>query len=248
VPNYGLARVMSKRGFCSRSQAETAIRAGRVQVGGKTIIDPEFPCQLDAKISLDDTAVKTAVPIYLAINKPRGVIVSASDEKNRRTIFDCLRDTAHPPTPLHLSAVGRLDQASEGLLLISNDSNWAASITDPSKKICKTYHVQVATLLSTEQFAKITTGIVDNGERLSVQAISELRRGEKNCWLEIVLTEGKNRHIRRILAALNIEVLRLIRVQIGALKLGDLAKGAWREISASSIWTDDGDAVASKGR
>ncbi len=236
MAQYGLARVMSKRGFCSRSQAEIAIRAGRVRVGARSITDPEFPCQLDAGIFLDETAVQAAAPVYLAMNKPRGVVVTARDEKNRRTVFDCLQGTADAPSVPHLAAVGRLDQASEGLLLLSNDSSWAASITDPSNKLRKIYHVQISALLSTEQIKLIAAGIVDQGERLAVDQVSTLRIGEKNSWLEFVLTQGKNRHIRRILAALQIDVLRLIRVQIGALQLGDLAKGACREINANDPW------------
>ena len=223
---YGLARILSKRGICSRSEAVTHIRAGRVKVAGIRVTDPESPTTLDAKIEFDDAEASTAAPIYLMLNKPRGLVVTAKDEKGRATIFDCF--DVLPAR--HIAPVGRLDQASEGLLLLTNDTVWAAALMAPESNVEKVYHVQVDGLLTDAQLATLRAGIVDAGERLTAVSVVLLRAGQKNCWLEITLDEGKNRQIRRMLAALSFEVLRLIRVRIGKLELGLLAKGAWREL------------------
>jgi 23S rRNA pseudouridine2605 synthase len=134
-----------------------------------------------------------------------------------------------------VAPVGRLDKASEGLLLFSNDSEWAARISAPESQIEKTYHVQIDRLPEPDLFARIQAGVRDGGELLAAKSATELRRGEKNAWLEIVLDEGRNRQIRRLLAALDISVLRLIRIAIGPLQLGDLAKGQWRDLSDDEI-------------
>lgn len=223
---YGLARILSKRGICSRSEATTHIRAGRVKVAGVRVTDPESPTALDAKIEFDDTVAGTAAPIYLMLNKPRGQVVTAKDEKGRATIFDCF--DVLPAR--HIAPVGRLDQASEGLLLLTNDTAWAAALMAPESQVEKVYHVQVDGLLTDAQLDTLRAGILDAGEHLMAVKVLQLRAGQKNCWLEITLDEGKNRQIRRMLAALGFEVLRLIRVRIGKLELGLLAKGAWREL------------------
>jgi 23S rRNA pseudouridine2605 synthase len=229
TPRYGLARILSKRGLASRTQASELIRAGSVRVDGRCIRDPEHPTQLDADIRIDDKPATAVTKRYLAYNKPRGLIVSQRDEKSRRTIFEQL------PNDLKLSAVGRLDQASEGLLLVTNDTVWAARITEPDFAVLKTYHVQINRHLSEHELKRMTAGIPIDGDFLRAHAVEVLRAGEKTCWLAMTLDEGKNRHIRRMLDALECEVLRLLRVQIGSLKLGELAKGQWRELSDAEI-------------
>jgi len=137
-----------------------------------------------------------------------------------------------PPEQDWLSPVGRLDKASEGLLLLTNDSEWAARITDPASHLDKTYHVQIDRLASEELLHLLTAGVHDGTEHLRPRTARLLRHGQKNSWLEIVLDEGKNRQIRRLLAALGVEVLRLVRVSIGPLQLGDLKKGMVRPMTA----------------
>ncbi len=127
----------------------------------------------------------------------------------------------------------RLDKASEGLLLLTNDSEWAARVVDPESHLDKTYHVQIGAVADEALLAALTRGIRTDGEWLHAKRASILRLGEKNSWLEIMLDEGKNRQIRRMLAGLNIDVLRLVRVAIGLLALGDLKKGAARSLTAS---------------
>lgn len=228
VSRHGLARVMSKRGLCSRSQAEAAIRAGRVTLDGRLVRDPQTPTAADASIAIDDVAVVAVARRYLMLNKPRGMLTTANDERGRDTVYALFADAGLP----WIAPVGRLDKASEGLLLFSNDSEWAARISAPESLLEKTYHVQVDRLPDADLLARIQAGVRDDGEWLAARSVMELRRGEKNAWLEIVLDEGRNRQIRRLLAALDVSVLRLIRVAVGSLQLGKLGKGQWRELSA----------------
>jgi 23S rRNA pseudouridine2605 synthase len=129
--------------------------------------------------------------------------------------------------------VGRLDKASEGLLLLTNDSEWGARIAAPETHLDKTYHVQVAVIADEEFVQALIRGVkTKDGELLRAKQARRLRGGQKNCWLEIVLDEGKNRQIRRLMESMGVEVLRLLRVAIGPLQLGDLAKGEHRVLNA----------------
>jgi 23S rRNA pseudouridine2605 synthase len=215
-------------GYCSRSQAAALVREERVTLNGRAIRDPENPVHIGRdRIAVDGAEIAERRKIYLVMNKPRGVVTTASDEQGRRTVYDLL-DPALP----WVGPVGRLDKASEGLLLLTNDSEWAAKITDPATHLDKTYHVQVDRVAEDSLLARIRRGATADGDRLRVKAVRVLRRGEKNSWLEIALDEGKNRHIRRLLTALDVQVLRLVRVAVGPLELGDLKKGALRELAA----------------
>jgi len=226
--NVGLARALSKLGACSRSQAAELIRAGRVKLNGRLRNDPETPVHIGKdRIEIDGNPLGKTERIYLLLNKPRGVVTSASDEKGRETVYDCL--CAESPW---VAPVGRLDRASEGLLLLTNDSEWAARISAPETHLDKTYHVQIAAIADETLLAALRNGIRSSadGELLRAKRATLVRRGERNSWIEIVLDEGKNRQIRRILEHLQIEVLQLVRVAIGPLTLGDLAKGKTRAI------------------
>jgi 23S rRNA pseudouridine2605 synthase len=229
---FGLARVLSKLGVCSRSQAERAVREGRVSVDGRVVLDPERPTDPEhQRIHLDGEALSEVKRVYIALNKPRGVVVSAADERGRDTVYELLSTSGLP----WLGPVGRLDKASEGLLLLSNDSVWAAHLTDPRFHVDKTYHVQIDTIPDQSVLDQMTQGVTDKGEILAAKRVSLLRSGEKNAWLEVVLDEGRNRHIRRLLEAQDIRVLRLIRIAIGEMALGDLAKGQWRHLSEREV-------------
>ena len=232
TPRHGLARVLSKAGVCSRSQAEQWIRDGRVSVAGRVVSDPHFPIRPDGPpITVDGKPLASAEKVHVMFNKPRGLVVSASDEHGRDTVYTALAAAGLP----WLGPVGRLDKASEGLLLLSNDTTWAAGITDPVTHLDKTYHVQVAGQPDAAALAAMHAGIADGDEWLKVRHASVLRQGEKNAWLEVMLDEGRNRHIRRLLAALGFDVLRLIRVAIGSLPLGDLPKNQWRRLSDTEV-------------
>jgi 23S rRNA pseudouridine2605 synthase len=226
-----LARALSKLGYCSRSQGAELIRAGRVQLNGALRCDPETPARPGQdRIAIDGHAIDEQKKIYLMMNKPRGVVTTASDEKGRDTVYAVL-EKANDSLPW-VAPVGRLDKASEGLLLLTNDSEWGARIAAPETHLEKTYHVQIDKMVDEKFIQAIVNGVrVDGGEVLRAARVRLLRVGEKNCWLEIILDEGKNRQIRRMLKALGSEVLRLVRVAIGPLPLGELAKGAFRALT-----------------
>jgi len=231
-PRTGLARALSKLGFCSRSEAWRLIESGRVRLNGVPCRDAERPVDLRRdRVEVDGQPVAAASKIHLVLNKPRGLVTTTSDERGRDTVYQCFEGKALP----FLSPVGRLDQASEGLLLFTNDTAWAAVITAPETHLDKTYHVQIDCVPDESLLLRLREGVFSDGERLGVQRATVLRQGTRNAWLEIVLDEGRNRHIRRLLEALNIAVLRLVRVAIGSLQLGTLAKGASRELTPAEV-------------
>ena len=216
-------------GYCSRSRAAELVLGKRVRVNGHVVCGPESPVRIARdRVEIDGSALEKSPLVYLAMNKPRGFVTTASDEKGRATVYDLL-DGKGP----WVAPVGRLDKASEGLLLLTNDSDWAATITDPASHLDKTYHVQVDCLAQSDLLTKVVEGCVIGGDRLRARSARILRLGGKNSWLEIVLDEGKNRQIRRLLEALDVRVLRLVRLAIGPLMLGQLEKGAVRPLTTA---------------
>ena len=224
--------MISKLGMGSRTQAAQWVREGRVRVNGRVARDPEFPVRqgLD-RIDVEGRESAPAARVVLMLNKPRGLVTTARDEKGRATVYSCFAGADLP----WVAPVGRLDKASEGLLLFSNEPEWAARITDPDSGPPKTYHVQIDRLPEAALLEQIERGAVVDGEPLTVRSARTLRSGDKNAWLEIVLDEGRNRHIRRLLEAFDVRVLRLVRVAIGPLLLGELAKGQWRMLTRKEI-------------
>ena len=218
---------MSKLGYCSRSNAAKIICAGKVLLNGTICRNPEFPVYLERdRIEVRGKAIKAQARIYWMLNKPRGIVTTASDEKGRDTIYSLLKDTSPWMGP-----VGRLDKATEGLLLLTNDSEWAARISDPASHLNKTYHVQVRAPGMCLPIENFLSGVAVGGELLRAKAARVIREGDKNMWIEIVLDEGKNRQIRRMFEHFGIEVLRLIRIAVGPLHLGQLPKGQCRALT-----------------
>ena len=234
---HGVARVISKLGMGSRTQAAQWVREGRVRVNGRVALDPELPVRQGVdRIAVDGRESAPAARVVLMLNKPRGLVTTVRDEKGRATVYGCFAGADLP----WVAPVGRLDKASEGLLLFSNEPEWAARITDPDSGPPKTYHVQIDRLPEAALLARIERGAVVDGEPLMVRSVRTLRSGDKNAWLEIALDEGRNRHIRRLLEAFDVSVLRLVRVAIGPVSLGELAKGRWRMLirkEIDSLWT-----------
>jgi 23S rRNA pseudouridine2605 synthase len=224
----GLARALSKAGYCSRSGAFTLIRAGRVGLNGGICRNPQAPVRSGQdRIEVNGMQLADQAKVYVMLNKPRGLVTTASDEKARETVYACLDDTLPWVAP-----VGRLDKASEGLLLLTNDSEWAARLLAPETHLDRIYHVQIGAVADAGLIESITTGVrTGDGSLLRAKRAQILRGGKKNTWLEIVLDEGKNRHLRRMLAQLGINVLRLLRVAIGPLGLGELSKGTSRKLT-----------------
>jgi 23S rRNA pseudouridine2605 synthase len=228
-----VARVISKLGLCSRTQAAAWVRAGRVRVNGAPVSDPEHPVRQGIdRVSVDGLERDRSTDrLIIMLNKPRGLVTTANDEQGRATVYSCFEGAGLP----WLAPAGRLDKASEGLLLFSNDPEWNAAVTDAQSGPRKTYHVQIDRLPDETMLRALTQGVTVDDEFLRATEARVLRRGGKNAWLMIELDEGRNRQIRRLLSALDVQVLRLIRVAIGALELGDLPKGQWRVLGAADL-------------
>jgi len=246
---HGVARVISKRGYCSRSKAEMLVREGRVTLNGRVVRDPETPTRENDEIVINGQRIEANAKVYFMMNKPRGVVTTASDEKGRKTVTEVFaeqyRKMYSGKEPPHISPVGRLDAASEGLLLFSNDTEWAneilegrsAQARESSNLHIKIYRVQTKGQPTADDLKKMEEGFVvpprvfgEPEEFMHAKRAVLHAEGDKNCWLEITLTEGKNREIRRMLAHLGYEVLRLVRIQIDAFILGDLKPGCIKEI------------------
>lgn len=230
-----LARALSKLGFCSRAQGDRLTRAGTVRVNGVVVRDPSLRVTPERDvIEVDGARVARVERVYLMLNKPRGLVTTMDDPQGRATVYDCLRDASLP----FVTPVGRLDKASEGLLLLTNDSRWSSRLLDPASHVDKVYHVQVRAADPAAVIDRVVAGVVEpsTAERLEVKAIHLLRTGSRSgAWFEVVLDEGKNRQLRRIFTAIDVEVLRLVRVAFGRLVLGDLAKGAWRLLRPDEV-------------
>lgn len=225
-----LERALSKLGYCSRGRARELIGDGRVAVNGTVQRSTSFRLQLESdRILVDGRRVRAARPTYLMLNKPRGLVTTASDEQDRDTVYACLTD----PTLPWLAPVGRLDMASEGLLLFTNDTRWASRLMDPASKVIKRYHVQIDTLADDGLLEQLEAGVGVGGIQMRAAAARQLRQGSRKSWLEIDLHGGRNRQIRRMMEALGIEVSRLVRVAIGPLELGDLPRGAYRLLTTA---------------
>jgi 23S rRNA pseudouridine2605 synthase len=229
---HGVARVISKFGMASRSQAAEWVHEGRVRVNGRPVRDPDFPVlQGQDRISVDQRDIAAAARVVLMLNKPRGLVTTREDEQGRATVYRCLSDAPLP----WLAPVGRLDKASEGLLLFTNDPAWAAQLTNPATGPDKTYHVQIDCVPNEALLNKLASGAPVEGDWLRFKSVRCMRSGLKNAWLEVILDEGRNRQIRRVLEACDVSVLRLVRVGIGGLALGELQKGHWRLLSEPEI-------------
>ena len=242
---HGVARVISKRGYCSRSQAEKLVREGHVILRGKPVRDPESPAYENDEILVDGKPVTASDFVYFAMNKPRGIVTTASDEKGRKTVMDLFREEyakMFPGKPMpHIAPVGRLDAASEGLLLFTNDTKWADDILTDASHL-KIYRVQVKGKPSATELSQMEKGFNvaprvfgEKEEFMHAERAVLHSDGEKNCWLEITLSEGKNREIRRMLAHLGYEVMRLMRIQFDKYTLGDLKPGKIKIIQNSEF-------------
>jgi 23S rRNA pseudouridine2605 synthase len=202
-----------------------------VRINGRLVQDPEFPTNVGRDRVTVEGLESSRPRLVIMLNKPRGLVTTARDEQDRETVYSCFTGADLP----WLAPVGRLDKASEGLLLFSNDPAWAARVTHPSTGPHKTYHVQIDRVPEAALIANLNRGAKVEGELLRATSVRCLRSGQKNGWLEITLDEGRNRQIRRLLGAFDIAVLRLIRVGIGELQLGQLTKGGWRVVTEYEI-------------
>lgn len=228
-----LQKIISESGYCSRRKAEELIAEGRVKVNGR-------PCKLGDKadiskdiISIDginlDTPVKREL-VYYMLNKPRGYVTTTSDELERRCVMDLLEDI-----PERVFPIGRLDRNSEGLLLLTNDGDFANKIMHPSGHIAKTYRVTVRPDITEEQLTQLTQGVVIDGVKTLPASATVLTKEEGRVVLMLTIREGRNRQIRKMCEAVGLEVARLKRISIGPLKLGMLKPGEYRELTPQEL-------------
>jgi 23S rRNA pseudouridine2605 synthase len=227
-----LDRVLSRFGVASRTEAREAIRAGRVKVNGRVARDPDqwTDPRIDP-IHVDGNRIREARKTYLLFYKPKGVITSHGDPDGRKTIYDCLG----PKVPW-VVPVGRLDKDTSGLLLLTNDTDFANHVADPASGVRKTYLVKANALVSDELINKLAQGLtLKRGDRAQPQSVRRVEDRGKYSWLEIVLTEGKNREVRRLLEAVGLKALKLVRTRIGPCTLEGLQVGQWRNLLGSEI-------------
>lgn len=215
-----LERALSKLGLASRTEARAVIREGRVAVDGRPVIDPLFAVVPEsAHIEIDGQKAELPRPLTILLHKPRGVVTTRSDPEGRPTVYDCLQGL-----DAHVVPVGRLDAATSGLLLLTNDTRLADWVTDPRNEVPRVYLVTVRGELSDDQSRRLEEGIV-----------TVRKRSKRETHLVVELTEGKNREIRRMLAAVGHEVTKLKRVSFGGLELGELPPGRWREVGEEEL-------------
>jgi 23S rRNA pseudouridine2605 synthase len=224
--DVSLARALSKLGYCSRAEARKLVEAGRVSVGGEVVRNPDQRVDVRrAHIAVDGKTVRAQSNIYIMMHKPRGWVTTSSDEHGRSTVYELLPDDLP-----RVVAVGRLDLESEGLLLFTNDTRWADRMIDPASHVDKVYHVQVRGTVTEDMLESAREGVdAGRGETLKVKEIRMLPNRKR--WLEVVLDEGRNRQVRRVLEGVGLDVEKLVRVAIGPLRLGDLTVGMTRALT-----------------
>jgi 23S rRNA pseudouridine2605 synthase len=230
-PLKTLDRVLSKAGLGSRTEARKWIAAGRVKVNGKVIQSPDQWVDLDRdKVTLDNQPVKQTEKIYLLLYKPTGYITTFKDPEGRPTVYDLIQDVGRWVVP-----VGRLDQDTSGLLLLTSDTRFAERITNPDYKVPKTYLVKASTLLSDEQLQQLRNGVMLSDGPTQPAQVSRVRDSTKYTFLEITLFEGRNRQVRRMIEAIGSKALKLVRTEIGGLRIGELPIGRYRELSPAEV-------------
>lgn len=230
-PLKTLERVISKSGLGSRTEARRWIATGRVRVNGKLIQTPDYWVDFTRdKVTLDNKPVRQGKKIYLLLYKPKGYLTTYKDPEGRPTIYDLISDVAGWVFP-----VGRLDLDSSGLLILTNDTQLGERLTNPESKVPKTYQVKSSTLLTDEQLDRLRHGVVLNDGPTRPAIVKRIRDSAKYTHLEITITEGRNRQVRRMLEAVSSKVLKLVRTAIGGVRIGDLPIGTYRELSEKEI-------------
>lgn len=226
-----LDRVLSKAGLGSRTEARSWIGAGRVRVNGQLIQTPDHWVDLKRdKVTLDGKPVKAGEKLYLLLYKPTGYLTTYDDPEGRPTVYDLIKDVGQ-----FLVNVGRLDLDTSGLLIMTNDTQFAELVTNPDFKVPKTYLVKASTLLSDEHLDQLRQGLVLSDGPTKPAIVKRLRDSGKYTHLEITITEGRNRQVRRMIEALEAKVLKLVRVAIGPISIGDLKIGQYRNLTPAEV-------------
>lgn len=230
-PLKTLERVLSKAGLGSRTEARKWIGANRVKVNGKVIGTPDHWVDLERDtVTVDGKPVRASKRIYLLLYKPKGYITTCKDPEGRPTVYDLIQDAGQWVVP-----VGRLDQDTSGLLLLTNDTRFAELVTNPDYKIPKTYLVKTSTRLADEQIEQLKTGVILSDGPTQPAIVKRLRDSAKYSFIEIIIREGRNRQVRRMIEAIGSKVLKLVRTEIGGVPIGDLPIGKFRELTAAEI-------------
>ena len=226
-----LERVLSKAGLGSRSEARSWIHARRVRVNGRVVENPDHWVDLKRdKILFDDQPLAAAEKRYILLYKPKGYITTYGDPEKRPTVYDLIADAGTWVAP-----VGRLDLDTSGLLILTNDTAFAERMTNPDFHVPKTYLIKASTLLSDKQLERLRNGVeLSDGPTRPAQ-VNRLRDSTKYTHLEMTITEGRNRQVRRMLEAVDSKVLELVRVGIGKLRIGNLPIGKWREMEPREL-------------
>jgi len=230
-PLKTLERVLSKAGLGSRTEARSWIGAGRVRVNGRAVEDADHWVDLERdRIVFDRKPIKPGHKIYLLLSKPKGYLTTYKDPEGRPTVYDLLRDVKE-----YLAPVGRLDLDTTGLLILTNDTQFAERLTNPAHKMPKTYQAKASTRLSDEQLEQLRRGVeLDDGPTRPA-VVTRLRDSGKYTHVEITITEGRNRQVRRMFEAIGAKVLKLVRTAVGPLRIGDLPIGKYRPLTAAEI-------------
>ncbi|MGK5087083.1 pseudouridine synthase [Bdellovibrionota bacterium FG-2] len=226
-----LERALSKMGIASRTQARQWILDGRVKIAGSVCLDPlRMVVPESTEMTVDGAKPNISAPLTLALHKTKGLVTTRSDEKGRPTIYSLLAGIE-----THLIAVGRLDAATTGLLLLTNDTQFGAWVTDPKNQVPRVYIAQVRGDFTPEKARQIEAGVEHEGEALGATDVDILKSSGRESTLQITLTEGKNREIRRMLSQVGHEVTKLKRISFGGICLGELAPGKYRELSKEEL-------------
>ncbi len=230
-PLKTLERVLSKAGLGSRTDARSWIGAGRVRVNGRVVQTPDQWVDMERdRVTLDGHPVRGARRVYLLLYKPKGYLTTYSDPEGRPTVYDLMRDAGAWVIP-----VGRLDLDTTGLLIMTNDTEFAERLTNPEYKVPKTYQAKCAGRLTDEQIARLRAGVdLSDGPTRPAQA-ERLRDSGKYTHIEIVIAEGRNRQVRRMLEAIGSKVIKLVRIAIGPVRIGNLEIGKWRHLTAAEV-------------
>ena len=230
-PLKTLERVLSKAGVGSRVDARSWVHAGRVQVNGKVIRNPDHWIDMQRdRVRLDGKPLVARERLYLLLYKPTGYLTTYRDPDGRPTVYDLIADVG-----TFLSPVGRLDLDTSGLLLMTNDNRFAERVTNPQSHVPKTYLVKASMLLSDAQLQRLRDGIdlTDGPTRPAV--VARVRDSAKYTHFEMTLTEGRNRQVRRMVEALDATVLKLVRVKVGPITIGKLPIGKWRLLTPAEV-------------
>ncbi len=226
-----LQKVLAAAGIASRRECEELILAGRVHVDDKIVTELGVRVDLSKQsVHLDGEALTPSKPVYFAINKPTGVVCTARDPAGRPRVTDLL-----PPSVGRVFAIGRLDMASEGLILLTNDGELANRITHPRHGVEKLYHVQVAGMPTAEVLQEVRNGVYIDEGRVSFKNVKLKSTRKSSAILEVVLDEGRNREIRRVLARVGHKVQKLQRIAVGPVRLGEMPVGAYRELTREEV-------------